>query len=187
MKEIFTKQIPNMLTILRIILVIIAFFLIIDKMMFIGVIIIIIAAITDFLDGFLARALDAQSILGAKMDQIADKLFEILISIAIIICGNYFLISTMVLELIFAGLIVYKMFKLKHWAVSTKAGKVKTTLLFLTIIFGLLKLIDPNSTIMETSFLIIWGIATIFQLFANLKIVLEYSKEKKSIELSASK
>lgn len=179
MRDIFIKQIPNMFTVVRIIFVFIAFFLIINGYYTLGTIIIVFASITDFLDGYLAKILNAQSVLGAKLDQIADKLFEILISISIIIAGNYYLIGTLILEILFSGLIVYKSIKLKHWAVSTKAGKIKTTLLFLSIIFGLLYIMHPT---MYQMFLIFWIIATLFQLFANIKIILEYNKEKHSIE-----
>ena len=71
------KNIPNILTSLRIILIPIlvsAFY--IDSMIFhyIAVAIFIFASITDFFDGFLARAWKVQSNFGKMLDPIADKL-----------------------------------------------------------------------------------------------------------------
>lgn len=47
----------------------------------------VIAAATDWVDGFLARALDAKSELGAKLDLLADKLLVGISILAIIVMG----------------------------------------------------------------------------------------------------
>lgn len=72
------KKLPNMLTITRIALipVFIMSFHLEDKWWssFIAAILLSIAGITDFFDGYLARALSAESSFGKALDPLADKL-----------------------------------------------------------------------------------------------------------------
>jgi CDP-diacylglycerol--glycerol-3-phosphate 3-phosphatidyltransferase len=70
-------QIPNMLTICRIILILPFAVLILagsDGARWAALVLFIIAALTDWLDGYLARRLDAFSPWGRMLDPIADKL-----------------------------------------------------------------------------------------------------------------
>jgi cardiolipin synthase len=66
-------NIPNLLTLLRIILVPIVVIFLIQGSFFKAMITFVAAALTDALDGFLARTLGQQTALGAYMDPIADK------------------------------------------------------------------------------------------------------------------
>lgn len=69
------KQLPNFVTCLRIIASpIIAILLLMQGNHELAFWIFAIAATTDWVDGFLARLLDAKSELGAKLDLLADKL-----------------------------------------------------------------------------------------------------------------
>ena len=76
-------NIPNSLTILRIIgASFIPFILLIDTRewgCFIVLIIFFLCSVTDFLDGFIARKLNQRSQLGKMLDPIADKLLIILV------------------------------------------------------------------------------------------------------------
>lgn len=70
-------NIPNLLTLLRILLIpvlVVVYFLPVEKRELIVASIFVLAAITDWLDGFLARKLNATSALGAFLDPVADKL-----------------------------------------------------------------------------------------------------------------
>ncbi len=70
-------NIPNSLTLLRILLIpvlVIAYFWSSEKRELIITSIFVLAAVTDWLDGFLARKLNATSMLGAFLDPVADKL-----------------------------------------------------------------------------------------------------------------
>lgn len=71
-------NIPNLLTISRVVavplLVASLFFLEGDQARWISVILFALAAISDFLDGYLARIWQQQSALGRMLDPIADKL-----------------------------------------------------------------------------------------------------------------
>lgn len=66
-------NIPNILTLLRIILVPVIVILLIQGLFIKALIVFIVAALSDVLDGFLARVLHQQTALGAYLDPIADK------------------------------------------------------------------------------------------------------------------
>ena len=67
------KQIPNSLTLLRLVLVIPLGMAIMQRDYPMALAIGLFAGLTDALDGFLARRLDALSNLGAALDPVADK------------------------------------------------------------------------------------------------------------------
>jgi cardiolipin synthase (CMP-forming) len=66
-------NIPNLITLLRIILVPVIVILLIQGSFFKALIVYIVAGLSDALDGFLARVLKQQTMLGAYLDPIADK------------------------------------------------------------------------------------------------------------------
>jgi cardiolipin synthase len=66
-------NIPNLLTLLRIILVPVIVILLIQGSFLKALAVFIVAGLTDILDGFLARILKQQTVLGAYLDPIADK------------------------------------------------------------------------------------------------------------------
>lgn len=77
MSQINLKSLPNILTLIRIVLIpvfIIAFYLPFHGAHFAAAIIFAVASITDWLDGYLARKLEQMSPFGAFLDPVADKL-----------------------------------------------------------------------------------------------------------------
>jgi CDP-diacylglycerol--glycerol-3-phosphate 3-phosphatidyltransferase len=84
-KNEFILNVPNSLTLLRLLLTFaIAYFILFDySYIFIGIIF-IIAALTDWLDGFFARKLNQKSELGARLDQVIDRVFMIPLVILLI-------------------------------------------------------------------------------------------------------
>jgi len=168
------KQIPNMFTISRIILVIISFFVLLNNNYKTGFILLLMAAITDFFDGYFARKLDAKSMLGAKLDQLSDKLFSFLICLVLIILGNNYLILTLLIEVIFSIITSIQSYKIKEWQESKKQGKIKISLLFITMILGTIILEVKNLNIV---FVIIWTITLILQIYANDKAIINLHKK----------
>ncbi|MGI9310234.1 MAG: CDP-diacylglycerol--glycerol-3-phosphate 3-phosphatidyltransferase [bacterium] len=72
-----TAHIPNLLTLFRVALIpvlVVVYFLPLDSREIILAGIFLLAALTDWLDGFLARRMDAASALGTFLDPVADKL-----------------------------------------------------------------------------------------------------------------
>lgn len=170
MKDKFIKKIPNILTSIRIILSIVSFVLFLNNNFNLGIILLTIAALTDFFDGYFARKLNATSVFGGKLDQLSDKLFEILTCFAGLILGNHYLIITLLFELLFSVIIGVKSLKLDRWFVSSKMGRVKTVFLFITIILGLLV---TKFKILKIPFFIVWSITTMIQAYANYDSVKE--------------
>ena len=66
-------NIPNFITLLRIILVPVIVILLIQGSFYKALIVFVVAGLSDALDGFLARILNQQTMLGAFLDPIADK------------------------------------------------------------------------------------------------------------------
>lgn len=82
------KHLPNFLTITRIAASPIAVAFLFQKRFFLAFGLFTFLALTDCLDGFLARRLKAQSALGSFLDPIADKFTVILFYTSIMILGN---------------------------------------------------------------------------------------------------
>ncbi len=175
MDEKLVKYIPNIFTITRIIFVLLTFYLIINGFYLISIILVVLASITDFLDGYFARALNAESKLGAKLDQTADKLFSYLLSVALIISGNYFLIATLLIEVVFMVFMLIKSFKFKHWSITTKQGKIKTALLFITVALAIFYLMIDA---LKIPFIVLWSIATIYQAYSDYIIYQKFTQIK---------
>ena len=95
-------NLPNSLTLLRIILIPLIVFLFIsgdDSNRFLVFILFLIASITDYLDGFFARYMKQQTSFGEFLDPIADKLL-VIITLVLLISENQdiiFLTSTLII------------------------------------------------------------------------------------------
>jgi CDP-diacylglycerol---glycerol-3-phosphate 3-phosphatidyltransferase len=84
-------SVPNILTYLRILAVPLlagCFYLEGDLANWLAVVIFALAAITDFFDGYLARAWDQQSALGRMLDPIADKLLVSVVLLMLVYSGS---------------------------------------------------------------------------------------------------
>ena len=66
-------NIPNLITLLRIILVPVIVILLIQGSFLEALVVFLVASVSDALDGFLARVMKQQTIIGAYLDPIADK------------------------------------------------------------------------------------------------------------------
>ncbi|MBI5327288.1 MAG: CDP-alcohol phosphatidyltransferase family protein [Deltaproteobacteria bacterium] len=80
-------NIPNLLTILRILLVPVFIVFVIDDNILIALAIFILAGITDGLDGFIARVFNQRTVIGTYLDPIADKMLLISAYISLTIKG----------------------------------------------------------------------------------------------------
>ena len=68
-------MIPNLISLLRIALVFPIIFCLIINNLFLAFSLFLIGSFTDFLDGYIARYLNQESLLGANLDLLADKIF----------------------------------------------------------------------------------------------------------------
>lgn len=142
------KIIPNLLTMLRIIVTPIALVLGMNGYYKLLAVICIFVALTDFLDGTLARKWDVCSELGAKLDTIGDKTLAFSLLIVLVIKNSNY-IYPFILEAVIAlmNLFIYMKSKVAH---SEYMGKVKTWVLFITLISGTLAFVYPQIKIFVT-------------------------------------
>ncbi len=128
------KKIPNILTLARIILAICFVFLYLNNNIIIATIVFFIASITDTVDGWLARKINAVSKWGALYDPLADKLLTIFALICLTISGivELWMVIIIILRDIVTTIIRLNSFVDKHIPTSNTA-KIKTFLQMLII------------------------------------------------------
>jgi len=68
------RQLPNIISVLRIILVVPTAWALVEERYQLGLILFVVAGVSDALDGFLAKTFGWQSRLGGFLDPLADKL-----------------------------------------------------------------------------------------------------------------
>ncbi len=143
MKE-YKKWLPNLLTGMRILLTPIIIVLGIMKQIELVIVFATLAALTDCLDGMLARKWNSVSEIGAKLDAVADKCFAI--GLCICLTSIFPILWILVLlELLLAICNLY--FHLKsHKTESLWIGKIKTTVLFITILLVICHHFLPSLT-----------------------------------------
>ena len=92
-------MIPNLISLSRIFLIFPIIFFIMINNIHLAILFFLIASFTDFLDGYFARYLDQESILGANLDLLADKIFvsSLLIFISFHFDNFIFLIMTILI------------------------------------------------------------------------------------------
>jgi len=139
----FVNNIPNMITISRIISCVLGATFFTTGNIPVAISCYAYGAVSDAFDGFLARKLNAVTELGKKLDPISDKLFALSLMAPSIILGNTLMIIPLVFEGIISAINVYA--ELKYQKTHTeKVGKLKTIMLFPTMILGLLATKVPN-------------------------------------------
>ncbi len=175
-------QIPNLLTLSRILvspLVLVAF----DSLPFL-LALGIFAAVTDFLDGVIARFLHQESGLGVALDPIADKLFVFFFLLAALWRGMLW--PWMIVGLVFRDVFVlgaiplFLLFfrrQVDLSAIRTRfkarlAGKIVTSIQFLCIVSFVL---TPRALWMQTSEVMHWRHLPFVLLYpASLWAILDY-------------
>ena len=128
----FKKNIPNIITFIRILLIpafIIVFF---EVSPLIALIVFIFACLTDLLDGYLARKFDAISNFGKLFDPLADKLMQLSALVCLFIdqrVSLFILVTLLVKELY---MMLGSMILLKHMkkvVFADKLGKIASFIL----------------------------------------------------------
>ncbi|MES2997763.1 MAG: CDP-diacylglycerol--glycerol-3-phosphate 3-phosphatidyltransferase [Pseudomonadota bacterium] len=139
--------IPNLLTFLRILLIpvfILLFYLPFRGSHVMAAILFTFAAMTDWLDGYLARSLDQVSKLGSFLDPVADKL--IVVTALVLLVGDHALPYLAIPAAIIVGREIM-VSALREWMAEigkrahitvSKLGKSKTAVQMLALIFLLL-------------------------------------------------
>ena len=170
------KIIPNILTFSRILVTPLIIYLGINNQLFYLIIIAIFIAFTDFLDGRLARRWNITSQFGARLDTIGDKClaFSLLI---ILISHNQSFIYIFILEFLISIFNLYVLYKIKT-AESLLIGKIKTWIIFITIILGFINIAFPPMQIPINIFVILTVILQIGSLLQYIDYYYTHKTKK---------
>ena len=135
----FKKNIPNIITISRIISLVLGFIFFIKDNIVVSLILYIYGAVSDMIDGYLARKLDAYSKMGQYLDAISDKLYFLSLIIILLIYKYYLMVTPLIIELIIS-VINYLILKKNKKVFTERVGKFKTTLLIIDLILGIISI-----------------------------------------------
>lgn len=138
------KLLPNLLTLLRIILTPICIYLLFYNCYLLSLILFLLASITDFLDGYLARKYNSISKLGSFLDPIADKLLVVGLFLSFYILNiviDYYILAMIIFRDVFVTVIRISMQSKGVVMKTSRIAKIKTTIQFSVIIIIFLKLI----------------------------------------------
>ena len=135
------ENIPNILTIIRFILIPFIFISVVSKHFLIALIIFTISAITDVLDGFIARKFNYITDIGKLIDPLADKLTQmaLLLSLAILKILPWWIFAIVFIKecvMIISASFLYKRDDVVVY--SKWYGKLATVLLYFAIVVSLI-------------------------------------------------
>jgi len=173
-KKIF--NVPNVLTFVRIILIIPFSINLLEEKYIKACEILIFSGVTDFLDGFFARILNQKTKLGEILDPIADKLTLIAIMICLSIKFKniiYFMIILIIKELcmLLAGAVMLK--KTKKTIKAKWYGKLATVFFYFSIalIVSFKALWDIENEFLTN---ILMFLTSLLMFYAMIKYFLEF-------------
>ncbi|MBE6138553.1 MAG: CDP-alcohol phosphatidyltransferase family protein [Firmicutes bacterium] len=176
------KQVPNILTISRLLATIPINILYFTGNFAAALITCGVAALTDLVDGPFARKFNCSSKFGADLDAICDKVFILGMALPIII-QNPFMLLNLGLEVGIIGTNV-KAVKNKQAVKSEMIGKIKTVILSTTVVASyLLPILNVNLGLLTS--LLITTPALAFQI-ATLGTYMKINQENKEIILEES-
>ena len=150
------KTVPNILTLIRILLLPFIVVLIVKGKFYFALFLFVISAITDFLDGYIARKFKSITSLGMLLDPVADKLLtsSTLISLAYVkLCDPYSVIAIVGREEAVTGMRAIAASK-GLVIPASKGGKIKTTLIMVSIVLLLSGLRDAGEILLILSALV---------------------------------
>lgn len=144
MKNEWYKQIPNAITLFRLVLVVPIFYCLLHASYTLALILFVIAGISDGLDGFIARRFNWKSRFGSIADPAADKLLIVLSFIALTWIGviPWWLMVTILLRdlVIVIGALIYHLLYGRYEITPSVVSKINTAVQLVFLILILLKL-----------------------------------------------
>lgn len=167
----------NWLTVLRIVLIPVFVLLLLYKRPGFALVVFASAALTDLLDGYVARRRGSQSRLGAFLDPMADKLlltaaFVTLTQLRVLPPWITILVISRDVILMMGALLVH-MLGGRIYPRPTWAGKAATFFQILAVLAGMLaryfRPLGPSATVLNS---IVW-LAAIFTIFSGLQYLVQ--------------
>ena len=176
------NYLPNILSLVRIILVPLILWLLIQNLYIISAIIITIAGLTDYFDGYLARKYNSESLVGFYLDAIADKVLIITIYLILgikLLLPAYLIILSVFREALVSGAYLFKFFlDLRFNLKPILISKINTFLQICLIVFVCLLTVNQfnqfeGAMFMKDSLIAIVTITTIVSLLIYIIIWLK--------------
>lgn len=178
------KNIPNLLTVFRLLLIPVMLYYLFADNLKIALIIYVLASATDVVDGFVARKFDMITNLGKILDPLADKLlqFAALIGLWYSKIIPLWILIVFFCKEILMGIGCFKLMLKDNVIVQAKwFGKLSTCIFFLAIIVSMLR---RYFDVLAPYPVILMIIALIMALFSLIMYVRNYLKVVKEVAIS---
>ncbi len=177
--------IPNLISLIRILLItpFVVFFL--DKEYLIATIIIVVSGISDCFDGMIARKFNQESELGKILDPLADKLTLLAVGVCLVVIEPYFLPIVVILVAKDLLMLIGSSKVVKKGIIVPKSkwyGKLGTVMFYVSVTFIVLMEVIQNidnpivyiskqtGMIVSMILLILTAVVMIFALFMYAKM-----------------
>lgn len=164
-------NIPNTLTVLRIVLVPVIVILLIQGEYGKALICFIIAGVTDGLDGLIARSFNQTTVVGAYLDPLADKALVISMFTTLAIVGvipGWLAVVVISRDcIILGGILVMTLMSIDLEIKPSFVSKVNTTLQLFTIFFALLLKMDGVEQHFHEAFIFFCWLTAIFTVISG--------------------
>ncbi len=161
---------PNQITAIRFILVPVVYALLLQHSYILALIVFAIAALTDLLDGAMARTRNQITDLGKVIDPIADKL--LILTVLMFVGWKYLIIKVFVIYIIFEMIAVligyFFAFLIGNPIGANVFGKIKLNLQCLSIGLFILGVIISSQVLERISIYVLF-VALIFAVFAAIE------------------
>ena len=170
-------NIPNSLTVLRIVLVPVIVILLIQGQYGKALVCFIIAGVTDGLDGLLARILNQITVVGAYLDPLADKALVISMFTTLAIVGvipGWLAVVVISRDcIILGGILVMTLMSVDLEIKPSFVSKINTMLQLVTIFFALWMKMDGAETHFHGAFMFICWITAMFTVISGADYLLK--------------
>ena len=176
------QQIPNLISILRILLVVPVAWALLGERFGLGLVLFAVAGISDGLDGFLAKRFGWRSRLGAFLDPLADKLLLVagFLSVGWLGLIPWWLVVLVILRdvVIVGGALAYHFTVGRFDAQPTPLSKMNT---LMQIVLVLVVVVDGGLFAMPGWIITLCvGIVTVTTSLSGVDYVLEWSRRARS-------
>ena len=175
------ENIPNILTIIRFILVPFIYTLVINEHFLTALIIFTISALTDVLDGYIARKFNYITDIGKLIDPLADKLTQIslLLALSFLKILPWWIFAIVFVKELFLVISASVLYSKKDVVVYSKwYGKLATTLFYLAIVCSLL-VNQFNITMAFRVDLYLYYLAILATIFSLIMYSIKFKPNKK--------
>ena len=169
---------PNILTIIRFIIVPFMTYFLINENFTIAILLYVLASATDVLDGFIARKFNLITDLGKFLDPLADKLLQFAALVGLWVVGliPLWIVVIFFIKEISMGLGAIKLLK-KHIIIQSKwFGKLSTIFFFMAIVASML---SSKIKLLSSYIIPLFILALMSLLFAFIMYLSSYIKETK--------